>query len=202
MTAARAGSAPPAPVQSEGGDDTPEDQPSDDREGRRPPLEWNPLSFASARAVVLEAENALGGRLDELVLFADPPRDETPFVDTPPRAIEQAAQAWASGHAELIREAAKRFRERGGGTVVLVIAERADRGPLGSMAAGALLGLAEGLAASAGSANSSWRFVAVRDESGQPDLIARHVAKLLDEPPRETGKVLRFSGRPGLFGAR
>ncbi|TFG83502.1 MAG: hypothetical protein E4H20_05370 [Spirochaetales bacterium] len=165
-------------------------------------LAWDSLSFASARAVVLEAENELGGHLDELVLFADPPRDDTPFIDATPRAIEETALSWAAGHAELIREAARRFSERGGGTVVLVITERPERGPLGSMAAGALLGLAEGLIASAGSADSSWRFIAVLDESGQPDLVARYVAKLLDEPPRDTGKVLRHSGRAGLFGAR
>jgi hypothetical protein len=167
-----------------------------------PPLRWNPLSFASARALILEAENALGGRLDELVIFADPPPDTSPLADASPRDIEAGILAWAAGHAELIREAARRFRDQGGGTIALVLTERANRGPLSSMAAGALLGLAEGLLAAAGGASSSWRFMALRDESGQPDLVARQLAKLLEEPPKDVGRMQRCGSRAGLFGAR
>jgi hypothetical protein len=173
-----------------------------DAGGSSPPLRWNPLSFASARALVLEAENALGGRLDELVIFADPAPDTLPLADAAPRDIEAGILAWAAGHAELIREAARRFRDQGGGTIALVLTERANRGPLSSMAAGALVGLAEGLLAAAGGASSSWRFIALRDESGQPDIVARHLAKLLEEPPKDLGKMQRCGSRAGLFGAR
>ena len=161
-----------------------------------PAIPWNPLSFASARVAIIEAETALGGSLDELVLFADPPEDPTGIVDLTPKALEGAALSWAAGWAGLIREAARRFAERGGGTIILVVVQ-ADRGPLGAMAAGALLGLAEGvLSVGCGSV----RFIAVRDESGQPDLLARHAVRTLDEPPRDQGKVQRFGGRSNLFG--
>jgi len=158
-------------------------------------IDWNPLSFASARAAVLEAETAFGGRLDELVIFADPPADAAGIVDQTPASIERAAMEWAAGYAELIREAAKRLDERGGGTIALIVAQ-AERGPIGSMAAGALLGLAEGLVRSA---PGKVRFVGAKDESDQADLLARQVVKTLDEEPRETRRLLRLGGRGSLF---
>ena len=161
-----------------------------------PSIPWNPLSFASARVAIIEAETALGGSLDELVLFADPPENPVGIVELTPKVIEGAALSWAAGWSELIREAAKRFAEHGGGTIILVVVQ-AERGPLGAMAAGALLGLAEGiLSVGCGSV----RFIAVRDESGQSDLLARHVIRMLDESPRDQGKVQRFGGRSNLFG--
>ena len=157
---------------------------------------WNPLSFASARAALMETETAFGGVLDELVIFADPPTDATGITGVTPRAIERAVLEWAAGYAELIREAAKRFAERGGGSIVLVIVQ-AERGPLGAMASGALTGLAEGLFVTG---TPQVRFSAIRDESGQPDLLARQVIKTLDEQSREPGKIQRFGNRPGFFG--
>lgn len=159
-------------------------------------IDWNPLSFASARAAVIEAETALGGRLDELVIFADPPADAAGIAEQTPASIERAAMEWAAGYAELVREAAKRLGERGGGTIALIVAQ-AERGPIGSMAAGALLGLAEGLALSAPGAV---RFVGARDESDQADLLARQAVKSLDEAPREPRRLLRLGGRGSLFG--
>lgn len=173
-------------------------------------IPWNPLSFASARAALVEAETALGGRLDEVVVFADPPPGPIGLAEARPAEIERTALEWAAGYAQLLREALRRLAERDGGTVALVLTE-ADRGPLGAMAAGALAGLAEALAAgmAAGSSGAQGggsggaaavRFIAVRDESGLPDAAARHALRLLDEPPRDPGKVQRFTGRAGLFG--
>lgn len=165
-------------------------------------LSWDPLSFLSSRALVLEAENRLGGRLDELVAFADPPELAGALAEAAPRDIEAWTLRWAAGYAQLARESSKRFRERGAGTFVLVIGERDGRGALAAMAYGALRGLAEGLAREAAAPGSRWRFIALRDESGQPDLVARHVVKLLDEPPKDCSKPFRYSGRSGLFGTR
>lgn len=159
-------------------------------------IPWNPLSFASARAALVEAETSLDGALDELVVFADPPADATGITGLTPRTIERAVLEWAAGYAELVREAAKRFAERGGGSIVLVLVQ-AERGPLGAMAAGALTGLAEGLFVTG---MPSVRFSAIRDESAQPDLLARQVIKALDEPSRDPGKIQRFGNRPGFFG--
>jgi hypothetical protein len=160
------------------------------------PIAWNPQSFASARAAIIEAETALGGRLDELVVFADPPAGPGRLADLSPGSVELAALEWAAGYTQLIREAARRFEDTGSGSIVLVIAQ-AERGPLGAMAAGALAGLAEGVAASG---PGTVRFIAIKDESDQPDLLARYVVKSLDEPSRDAGRVQRFSGRSGLFG--
>lgn len=134
--------------------------------------------------------------LDELVIFVDPPTDATGITGLTPRIIEHAVLEWAAGYAELIREATKRFAERGGGSIVLVIVQ-AERGPLGAMASGALTGLAEGLFVTG---TPLVRFSAIKDESGQPDLLARQVIKILDEPTRDTGKIQRFGNRPGFFG--
>jgi hypothetical protein len=157
---------------------------------------WNPLSFASARAAVIEAETALDGSIDELVVFADPPRDAVGIAESTPKAIERAALEWAAGYAELVREACRRFDEKGGGALVLVVVT-SERGPLGAMAAGALLGLAEGMMAVG---TGSVRFAAIRDESDQPDLLARQIVKTLGEPARDQGRILRFGGRSGFFG--
>lgn len=96
----------------------------------------------------------------------------------------------------MIREAARRFEVRGGGTIVLAVVH-ADRGPLGAMAEGALLGLAEGILATG---LGSVRFAAIRDESGQAETLARHLMKALDEPSRDSGRIQRIGGRQSLFG--
>jgi len=171
-----------------------------DSSAQVPGLTWNPLSFVSARAALIEAETALGGSFDELVIFADPPSGPSNLIDATPRDMEHAALTWAAGYAELVREAARRFAERGGGTVMLAIVDE-DRGPLGSMAAGALRGLAEGLV---GNDQGVTRCLAIRDQSGQPDLLARQVVKLLDDGSRERARgraqVQKFGGRSGMFG--
>lgn len=169
---------------------------SDEPEAGAIRISWNPLSFASARVAIMEAETALGGVLDELVIFADPPSDVAEITGLTPRIIERSVLEWAAGYAELIREAAKRFVERGGGSIVLVLVQAA-RGPLGAMASGALTGLAEGLFMAG---TPMVRFSAIRDESGQPDLLARHIIKTLDEPSRDPGKIQRFGNRQGFFG--
>ncbi len=168
------------------------DEPKAESEG----VPWNPLSFASARAAILEAETMLGGRLDELLIFADPPSETTSLADATPCAIERTALEWASGYAELIREMARRMADNGAGTIAIVVIQ-AERGPLGSMAAGALVGLAESLV-TLGSAPV--RYIGVKDESGQPDLLASYMVKTLDDTSRESGRLQRFSGRGGLFG--
>lgn len=195
----------PGPDGKPAGDEGPGSEPDAEAGAERAAqaaLSWDPLSFPSARALILEAENRLGGRLDELVAFADPPELPGALAEAAPRDIEAWALRWAAGYAQLAREASKRFRERGSGTFVLIIGEREGRGALASMAYGALRGLAEGLAREAAAPGSPWRFIALRDESGQPDLAARHALKLLDETPKDCSKPFRFSGRSGLFGAR
>ena len=159
------------------------------------PIPWNPMSFASARAALIEAETALGGTLDELVVFVDPPDDSRPVAELSPREIEASAITWAAGHVGLVRETARRFGEKNGGTIVLVIVH-AERGPLGAVAENAMTGLAEGMFASA---QAKVRFIAFRDESSQPESLGRQIVRSLDETGKETGRIQRFGAKAGFF---
>jgi len=163
--------------------------------GNPAPIPWNPMSFASARAAIIEAETALGGTLDELVVFVDPASDLKPIAELSPREIEASALTWAAGHVGLVRETARRFGEKNGGTIVLVIVH-AERGPLGAVAESAMMGLAEGMLASA---QAKVRFIAFRDESSQSDQLARHIARSLDETGKDTGRIQRFGAKAGFF---
>jgi len=160
---------------------------------------WDPLSFVSARSLLIEAEASGNGRLDAVVVFASPPPDQTGLAETPAKDIEHSVLEWSAGHAQLVKEILVRFRERGAGTLVLVVRQADQGGPLSAMASGALSGLAESLAASRG---GPWRFLGVHDESGQDGAAGHFVAKLLADPPKDSGKVIRFTGRQGLFGQR
>ena len=156
---------------------------------------WNPRSFVSAKAALMETETAAGGRLDEAVLMADPPAMKASLNEASPRDVEDMINAWVSGWVHLLRETVSRMAGHGGSIILIV--RHTDRGPLGAMAASAIFGLAEGmLQASA----SGVRFTAIRDESDNPDALARHVLRLLDEPQKDTGKLLKFTGKTGLFG--
>jgi hypothetical protein len=153
------------------------------------------MSFASARAALIEAETALGGSLDELVVFVDPPVDARPVAELSPKDIEASALTWAAGHVGLVRETARRFMEKNGGTIALVIVH-AERGPLGAVAESAMMGLAEGMMANA---QGKVRFIAFRDESSQPEVLARQLARSLDDPGKDAGRLQRVGGKAGFF---
>lgn len=180
-----------------------------------PGISWNPMSFVSARTALIEAETCLGRRIDELIIFVDPPPGPIGLEESSPAEIEKVAMEWALAYVHLIREAQKSFMNKENGSLILIVKE-ASRGPLGSMAAGALFGLAEGLLASLSSANetaasfsgktktgtekaAAFRFIAIKDESDSADAIARQVLRLLEDSPRAGGKIQRFTGRAGFF---
>ncbi len=81
--------------------------------------------------------------------------------------------------------------------MILVVLLSGERDPLGAMAVGAMEALAISLASQGPEA---YKLITVRDESGQPDLLARYLMKVLDEPPRDSTKLLRHGGRMNLFG--
>jgi len=162
-----------------------------------PFISWNPGSFASTKAALIEAETALGGTVNEAILFIDPPSTGNPRLsDLSLGQIEAASTTWITGYAQLLRELGRRFAERGSG-LILVVLLPGDRDPLGAMAAGAMEALACTLAAQT---TEAYKLFTVRDESGQPELLARYLIKVLDEPPRDSSKLLRHSGRINLFG--
>ncbi len=159
--------------------------------------DWNPLSYASTRSVWQQAENLAESCPDELILLVAPPKDMRPLADCSQRELELCALSNGSALAALIQEACRRFAENGGGSIVIALCPTIDAGPLPAMAIGAASGLAEGILASPG---QDIRFMAVRDESNQPDLLVRYLIKILDESPRDISKILRHTGRGGLFG--
>jgi hypothetical protein len=162
-----------------------------------PFISWNPVSFASTKAALIEAETALGGTINEAVLFIDPPPTGGRSLSELSLAqIEAASTTWITGYAQLLRELGRRFAERGSG-VILVVLLPGDRDPLGAMAAGAMEALAITLASQVA---EPYKLFTVRDESGQPELLARYLMKVLDEPPRDSAKLLRHGGRITLFG--
>ncbi len=173
-------------------------------------VEWNPLSYASTRSAWQQAENLVEGCPDELVILIAPQPDTRPLEECGPRDLERCALANGSALALLIQEADRRFAESGGGSLVVALCNPPQTGPLPSMALGAATGLTEGILALQqeagkhsnpdGKKPSTIRFMAVRDESGQPDLLSRYLTKILDENPKDIGKILRHTGRSGLFG--
>ncbi|MBU0935525.1 MAG: hypothetical protein KKI09_10615 [Spirochaetes bacterium] len=167
---------------------------------------WNPLSWAGASALWQELENQLAGPADELIVLVDPQLSAAGILDCSPRDIERNALAFGSGLVRLLQMALERFAERKRGTVLLLLScsvysteegAGSTNGLLRMMAQGTAAGLAEGLLAAA--LPEGCRLAVLRDESAMPDLLARHVVKLLDDWPKDTSKILRFTGRSGLF---
>jgi hypothetical protein len=159
-------------------------------------ISWNPESFASTKAALIEAETALGGIVNEAIVFIDPTGTGTRLPELSLGQIEAATTHWITGYTQLLRELGRRFTEHGSGLIIVVLLS-GERGPLEAMALGAMESLSCSLAAQTGEA---YRLIAVRDESGQPELLARYLMKLLDEQPRDSTKLLRHGGRISLFG--
>ena len=97
-------------------------------------VSWNPGSFASTKAVMIEAETALGGTVDEAVILFDPaPMGTKRLSELSLGQIEAASTDWITGYAQLLRELGRRFAERKSGLIVVVLLS-GDRDPLGAMA--------------------------------------------------------------------
>jgi hypothetical protein len=161
-----------------------------------PVISWNPASFASTKAALIEAETTLGGTVHEAIVFIDPLAKGKRLPDLSLGQIEAATTTWITGFAQLLRELGRRFSDQGSG-LILVVLLPGERSPLGAMAAGAMEALACALASQTGEA---YRILAVRDESGQPEMLARYILKILDEQPRDSTRLLRHGGRINLFG--
>ena len=128
--------------------------------------------------------------------FIDPSNNGKRLPELSLGQIETATTTWITGYAQLLRELGRRFTEHGSG-LILVVLLPGERGPLEAMAVGAMEALACSLAAQSGEV---YRLFALRDESGQPELLARYIMKILEEQPRDSTKLLRHGGRINLFG--
>jgi hypothetical protein len=94
------------------------------------------------------------------------------------------------------------FEARKSGSLLLFAVEapgETPRGPAAALAAEAFRGLGEGLFAQGRAA--SWQAFGLQDASGLEAESARFAIRLLDEGKSgKSGRWLRFTGKPGIFG--
>jgi hypothetical protein len=94
----------------------------DPLEKARLPLDWNPGSPISVRALALAAQNRLL-RIDEAVLVCAPPPLRCAAADLPLADIDILVNDHIKSWFYLVRELAAYFRRRQGGTLALVYQE-------------------------------------------------------------------------------
>jgi hypothetical protein len=159
---------------------------------------WNPASYVSASALAIAATAAIG-EIEVLALVADPATALPDLLLATPGAAAAGIESACLGPALLAREMLRRFAARGRGRILLLCAEQpadAPAGPAAALAAGAFRGLGDGIFATGG--HAAWGVI---DASGQVELAARFALRLLDEKKAgKTGRWLRFTGKPGIFG--
>lgn len=164
-------------------------------------IPYNPRSCASVAALVLSAQNALGG-LGAAAIVAPAAGTKAQFPADKPADIAELVDERCAGPLYLARELARLFEERGEGRMLLFAQESprdAEAGPAAALAYGAFEGLGTGLFAA--SSGTVWSAYGLRDSSGLPDRAARFALELLEESrPARAGRWMRFSGKSGLFG--
>lgn len=165
------------------------------------PIPWNPSSFVSARAAVLEASVRFGS-VDEAVLVISP--GSAPGLTAKPAELERILQDRVLSVLWLARELLTHFTARGSaggpGRLIFVLADRGQlpRDPVGAAAFGAVSSFASALAESA--PDAPYDIWTVQDSCPQDDLAAQYLSRILQAPPeRRPGRVLRFTGRNPLF---
>jgi hypothetical protein len=161
------------------------------------PIFWNPPSYVSARAAVLEAVVRFGP-LDEAVFVAAPVA--APGLAAKPAELERFLHERVLAAFWLARELMSHFSERRRGRLVFVLADRGQspREPAAAAAFGALEAFAASL--TEGLQDAPYDIWTVRDSCPQDDLAAQYVSKLLDASgDRKAGHVLKYTGKVGIF---
>ncbi|HSV56159.1 MAG TPA: hypothetical protein VLH39_03515 [Magnetospirillaceae bacterium] len=165
------------------------------------PLSWNPASYVSARAAVLEA-SVRYGCVDEAVIVAVP--EAAPGLGARPAEIERLIHGRFLSVVWLVREILAAFSARdsgrGPGRLVMVLADRGQppRDPLGAAAFAALSAFAVSLART--STDTPYDIWVLEDSCPQDDLAAQYVSRILQAPAdRKGGRSLRFTGKGGIF---
>jgi len=172
--------------------------------GKRIPLDWNPGSPISARALALAAENRLE-QVNEAILVCDPPSVRCAAADLSLANVEILVNDYIKGWFFLVKELATLFRAHGGGVVALVYPETVGTGDkdnasdlLGSTALAAFRSLARGLLAAAlGEPYLTLGFSGV--EAGDDAGFAAFVFKQLDEGNRRSNGKIHKYGKIGFF---
>ena len=165
------------------------------------PIDWNPPSFVSARTAVLEAAVRYGS-VDEAVLVVS--IVTAPGLAAKPAEMEKFLHDRVLSFVWLSRELLSIYSTRAPGSVpgrlVLVLADRglAPPDPVSAAAFGALSSFASSLAET--TADAPYDVWAVQDSCPQDDLAAQYISRILAAPPdRRGGRVLRFTGKGGIF---
>jgi hypothetical protein len=162
-----------------------------------------PGSFVSSTTLFLSVRNALGDP-DVVAIASGGAGGAAGGVDLvggKPGEVEAAILREALGPAMLAREALRCFGARKAGRLVLLGAEPEGgaQGPAAALAAGAFRGLGDGIFAAAKEA--PWEAFGILDKGENPGEAARFVLRLLEDGRGgKSGRWLRFSGKPGLFG--
>ncbi|MDR3277075.1 MAG: hypothetical protein LBT11_07725 [Treponema sp.] len=167
----------------------------------RIPLVWNPASPLSARTLTLAAENCLE-HVDEAILVCTPPSLRTGPEDLAPADVEAVLNDHLKGWFFLSRELCRMFRDRGAGTLALVLQEPAPGGEpadlLGPAVGAAFRAFAQSLLASQpGKAYEVYGFSA---ESADAADFAAFIFKIIEERGRRNAGKWHKYGRLGIFG--
>lgn len=164
-----------------------------------------PGSYVSSTTLFMSVRNALGD-LDVAAVVSGAAAggaagSATDLVGGKPGEVESAIQRGTLGPAMLAREALRCFGTRKAGRLVLLGAESEGEalGPAAALAAGAFRGLGDGIFAA--SREAPWEAFGILDKGENPAETARFVMRLLGEGKGgKSGRWLRFTGKPGLFG--
>ena len=173
-------------------------------EKQRVPLDWNPGSAVSARALVLAAENRIGD-IDEAILACSPPSVPCAAADLKPVDIEVLASDHVKSWLFLARELVSSFKMKKRGMLVLVYPEAGGAGGkeavadiLGSVAMASFRSLALGLLAGASSeAYAAQGFAG--GEAGNEEGFANFIFRQLDDTKRRINGKLHKFGKAGFF---
>jgi hypothetical protein len=174
------------------------------------PLEWNPGSPVSARALVLAAQNRLG-RIDEAVLVCVPPAVRKNAEDMNSANIEIIVNDHIKGWFFLAKELAAIFKAQGAGSLALALAgtagggDRDDVDLIGPSVSASFRSFAQGLMASSPDGQYDvFGFTVPADSfaggSDAGDNVGAFVFKTMEDGRRNRGKWHKFGSRLSFLG--
>ena len=166
------------------------------------PLRWNSGSPLASRTLLLQAENRLG-QINDAVLVCNPPAIRKRPYELSPGEIETVVNDEIKGWFLLVRELCIMFRNRGSGTLSLVVNEinpgaKEDLDITGPTAQAAFRAYAQGVLLSSGGEPYQAMGFSTNDAGNEEDFAA-YIFKTIDEGnKRNTGKWHKF-GKLNLF---
>jgi len=163
-------------------------------------LPVNPSSYVSVASLILAVGNAFGD-LDAAALVQDSATCRLDLLGATAGEVESSLHREVLGPALLARELLRGFSARGRGSLLMacVEAETGSLGPAACLAASAFRGLGEGIFTA--SKESPWEAIGILDKGANPQETARLAIRLLGEKKGgKTGRWLKFTGKPGIFG--